>query len=226
MWLAPAVPLDPWISGGAAPVLGWFLIPFASFVAQGAGEDSALKERGRWVEAKVVAVENDNSNKNRQCTLRKPNGQEVVPGLKEGDGCEDGVERGEVVRVRYDPEGLASPEGESWKPGSYGVVIAVLGTVFVGFGRLRHVRPPAHRGCAAQWPLPGAAYDRGLPGPRSLLRRRPPVRHRLRQWRAERYGQAAAPCCSLTAGRAGSQPERPGEAAPPPGNGPHRHTYR
>ncbi|MFD3416917.1 hypothetical protein [Streptomyces decoyicus] len=166
-WLAPAVPLDPWISNGAAPVLGAFLIPVAAFlvpvfwirrvphrqrklawqlllplvtgsvlgfVAQGAGEDSALKERGRWVEAKVVAVKNDNSNKTRQCTLRKPNGQEVAPGLKEGDGCEDGVGRGEVVRVRYDPEGLAGPEGESWKPGSYGVVIAVLGTAFVGFG--------------------------------------------------------------------------------------------
>ncbi|MFD0168663.1 hypothetical protein ACFVJH_31660 [Streptomyces decoyicus] len=166
-WLAPAVPLDPWISEGAAPVLGWFLIPFASFavpifwirrvtysrrklawqlllplvtgsvlgfVAQGAGEDSALKERGRWADAKVVAVENDHSNKTRQCTLRKPNGQKVAPELKEGDGCEDGVGRGEVVRVRYDPEGLASPEGKSWKPGSYGVAIAVLGTVFVGFG--------------------------------------------------------------------------------------------
>ncbi|MGW7634235.1 hypothetical protein [Streptomyces decoyicus] len=166
-WLAPVVPLDPWISNEAAPALGAFLIPFASFlvpvfcirrvphrqrklawqlllplvigsvlgfVAQGAGEDSALKVRGRWGEAKIVAVENDKSNKTRKCTLRKPNGQKVAPELKEGDGCEDGVGRGEVVRVRYDPEGVASPDGESWKPGSYGVVIAVLGTVFVGFG--------------------------------------------------------------------------------------------
>ncbi|MET8677862.1 hypothetical protein ABZW18_09780 [Streptomyces sp. NPDC004647] len=165
-WLAPAVPLDPWISGGAAPVLGWALIPLASFmvpifwirrvpysrrklawqlllplvsgavlgfVSHGAGEDSALKERGRWVNSKVVAVENDNSNKTRQCTLQKLNGQKIEPDLKESYGCEDGVERGEVLRVRYDPEGVASPE-ESWKPGSYGGLIAGLATVFVAFG--------------------------------------------------------------------------------------------
>ncbi|MFJ8535721.1 hypothetical protein [Streptomyces sp. NPDC093591] len=166
MWLAPVVPLAPWISDGAALVLGWFLIPFASFVvpifairrtpyiqrklawqlllplvtgsvlgfvSQAAGEDAALKERGRWVEAKVVAVENDNSNKTRQCTLQKPNGQEIAPDLKESDGCEDGVGRGEVLRVRYDPKGVASPE-ESWEPGSYAVMIAILSTLFVAFG--------------------------------------------------------------------------------------------
>lgn len=167
-WMTPAVPLDPWV----APVLGWFLIPFASllvpifgirrvphrqrklawqlllplvtgavlgFVSQAAGEDAALKERGRWVEAKVVAVENDNSNKTRQCTLQKPNGQKVAPDLKETDGCEDGVGRGEVLRVRYDPEGVASPE-ESWEPGSYGGVIAGLATLFVAFGTWGCVR--------------------------------------------------------------------------------------
>lgn len=167
MWFAPAVPLAPWISEAAAPVLGWLLIPVASFVvpifwirrvphiqrklawqlflplvigsvlgfvSQGAGEDAALKERGRWAEAKVVAVENDNSDKTRQCTLRQSNGQEIAPDLTEGDGCEDGVGRGEVLRVRYDPEGVASPEDASWEPGSYGVVIAVLSALFVVFG--------------------------------------------------------------------------------------------
>ncbi|NUP14530.1 MAG: hypothetical protein HOZ81_00160 [Streptomyces sp.] len=167
MWSAPVVPLAPWISEGAAPLLGWFLIPVASFmvpifwirrvphvqrklawqllvplvtgsvlgfVSQGAGEDAALKERGRWVNAKVVAVENENSNKTAQCTLQKLNGQEIKPELEETHGCEDRVERGDTLRVRYDPEEVVGPEGESWEPGSYGVLIAGLATVFVAFG--------------------------------------------------------------------------------------------
>ncbi|MEU7482407.1 hypothetical protein [Streptomyces sp. NPDC042319] len=167
MWSAPAVPLAPWISGAAAPVLGWFLIPFAAFlvpvfairrvphvrrklawqlllplvigsvlgfVSQGAGEDSALKERGRWADAKVVAVKNDNSNKTRKCTLQTLNGQRIKPELTEGAGCEDGDERGEVLRVRYDPEGVVSPQDKSWEPGSSVGAIAALAALFVGFG--------------------------------------------------------------------------------------------
>ncbi|MPY60223.1 hypothetical protein [Streptomyces spongiae] len=167
MWLAPTVPLDPWISTGAAPVLGWFLIPMASFMVptfairrfphiqrrlawqlvlplvigsilgfatQGAGEDSALQERGRWVNSKVVAVKNENSNKTAQCTLQKLNGQEIEPELKESHGCEDGIERGDVLRVRYDPEGVVGPEDESWDPGSSVGLIAILAALFVAFG--------------------------------------------------------------------------------------------
>ncbi|WP_432096747.1 hypothetical protein [Streptomyces sp. bgisy100] len=166
-WSAPAVPLAPWISDGAAPVLGWFLIPLASsavpifwlrraphhrrkpawqlllpfvtgallgFVSHGAGEDAALKERGRWAEAQVVAVENENSNKTAQCTLRTLHGQAIEPDLEETHGCENGIARGDTVRVRYDPAGMAGPEDESWKPGSHGDLIAGLATVFVGFG--------------------------------------------------------------------------------------------
>ncbi|MEW1753841.1 hypothetical protein ACIQU1_32785 [Streptomyces angustmyceticus] len=105
-----------------------------AFVSQGAGEDAALKERGRWADAKVVAVAHDHSNKTRQCAVRKLNGQEIRPDLKETHGCEDGVDRGEVLRVRYDPQGVAAPEGESWEPGSQAGVIAALATLFVAFG--------------------------------------------------------------------------------------------
>ncbi|MER5969345.1 hypothetical protein ABT112_06335 [Streptomyces sp. NPDC002055] len=126
--------------------MAWqLLLPFFTgallgFVSHGAGEDSALKERGRWAEATVVAVKNENSNKTAQCTLRKPHGQAIEPDLKEGHGCEDGIERGDALRVRYDPEGVADPEDESWKPESYGGLIAGLATVFVGFGVWGSVR--------------------------------------------------------------------------------------
>ncbi|WP_346094692.1 hypothetical protein [Streptomyces olivaceiscleroticus] len=173
MWSAPAIPLAPWVSGAVAPVLGWFLIPVASFmvpvfairsvpysrrklawqvflplvigsvlgfVAQGAGEDAALKERGRWADAKVVAVKNENSHKTARCTLQKLNGQAIKPELEETHGCEDGVERGDTLRIRYDPLEVASPEDEHWEPGSYGAAIAVLATLFVAFGTWGCVR--------------------------------------------------------------------------------------
>ncbi|MEV0599473.1 hypothetical protein AB0I82_09260 [Streptomyces sp. NPDC050315] len=120
--------------------LAWqLLIPLVTgivlaFVSQGAGGDSALEERGRWVSAKVVAVENENSTKTAQCTLQKTNGQAIEPELEETHGCEDGVERGDTLRVRYDPEGVVGPEDESWEPGSSVGMIAVLAALFVGFG--------------------------------------------------------------------------------------------
>ncbi|MFE1763008.1 hypothetical protein ACFW81_02115 [Streptomyces angustmyceticus] len=155
-WIRAAVPVVGWLllplASLMVPIFGirrvphmkrklaWQLVlplvtgSVLAFVSQGAGEDAALQERGRWANAKVVSVANDNSNKTRQCVLQKLHGQEIKPDLKENHGCEDGVDRGEVLRVRFDPQGVAGPEGESWEPGSNGDVIAVLATLFVAFG--------------------------------------------------------------------------------------------
>lgn len=160
-WAGPAVPLSAWMRGTGF-VLGVILLPLASVLtpffllrriprnkrgtwqllpmvvaAAGlgvlslfAGQDAALQERGRVTEAKVVAVK---QGKTDRCTLQQPNGQEIPLDLKEGDGCA-GVERGDTLRVRYDPEGAANPVAASWKPGSYGAAIAGLAAVFVAFG--------------------------------------------------------------------------------------------
>ncbi|MFI6770017.1 hypothetical protein [Streptomyces sp. NPDC050355] len=155
-WIRGAVPVVGWLllplASLMVPIFGirrvphiqrklaWQLVlplvtgSVLAFVSQGAGEDAALQERGRWANAKVITVANDRSNKTRQCTLQKLNGQRIRPDLKENYGCEDGVERGEVLRVRYDPEGVAGPEDESWEPGFNGGLIAVLATLFVAFG--------------------------------------------------------------------------------------------
>ncbi|MFI9026197.1 hypothetical protein [Streptomyces sp. NPDC053560] len=96
-----------------------------------AGQDAALQDRGRVTDAKVVAVD---KGKTDRCTLQRPNGQEIPLDLKEGDGCNNGVERGDTLRIRYDPEGAANPVNGSWKPTSYGAAIAGLAAVFVAFG--------------------------------------------------------------------------------------------
>ncbi|MEV0599478.1 hypothetical protein AB0I82_09285 [Streptomyces sp. NPDC050315] len=162
-WLGATVPLSPLLRG-VGFVLGVLLLPLASvltpffwlrraprkerkgawqllpmvFAAAGlgvlslfAGQDAALQERGRVTEAKVVAVE---QGKTDRCTLQQPNGQEIPLDLKEGDGCDTGIKRGDTVRVRYDPEGAVNPVNDSWKPTSYGAPIAALAAVFVALG--------------------------------------------------------------------------------------------
>lgn len=61
-----------------------------AYVSQAAGEDAALKERGRWANAKVVAID-DGGGKTYRCTLQKPNGAEIKPVLTEQDGCGEGM---------------------------------------------------------------------------------------------------------------------------------------
>ncbi|MER7398445.1 hypothetical protein ABT381_23395 [Streptomyces sp. NPDC000151] len=97
-----------------------------------AGEDAALQERGQWIKAQVVAVEDK---KTDRCTVERLDGREIKPSLSEGGGCDpEFVDEGDVLRVRYDPEEAAGPVDDSWEPGSYGGGIAGLGTVFVVFG--------------------------------------------------------------------------------------------
>ncbi|MFI8994883.1 hypothetical protein [Streptomyces sp. NPDC053542] len=96
-----------------------------------AGQDTALQDRGRVTEAKVVSVKQGKTNR---CTLQQPNGQAIPLDLKEGDGCATGVKRGDTLRVRYDPEGAANPVTASWKPASYGAAIAGLAALFVALG--------------------------------------------------------------------------------------------
>ncbi|MPY60228.1 hypothetical protein [Streptomyces spongiae] len=160
MWLGPVIPLYPWIRNSSwflavlilplasvlVPTLWrtprgkrtlvWQVVPtfFAgallAAVSGGAGNNMAMQERGKWTQARVVALDD----RPDRCILQKPDGQEISPDLTEGNGCEDGIERGDTLQVRYDPEGAVSPVDESWKPGSYGGGIAGLAVVFVVFG--------------------------------------------------------------------------------------------
>jgi hypothetical protein len=110
--------------------VAWQLVvPLMAGVALGmfgnaAGDESALADRGVWTDA--VVVRKDDSGTNR-CNLRTVDGRELSHSLSEDDGCDDWVSKGDRLRVRYDPEGIASPTED---PGSssYGVL---LGTLFV-----------------------------------------------------------------------------------------------
>ncbi|MFG3319892.1 hypothetical protein ACGF3J_17810 [Streptomyces sp. NPDC048171] len=92
--------------------LAWQLIvPLTAGMAMGflgteAGGQAALADRGAWTDAVVVAVDDSSTN---HCDLRSVDGQAISPSLSEGDGCEDWVEKGDEMRVRYDPEGIAGP---------------------------------------------------------------------------------------------------------------------
>lgn len=137
-WLGPVVPL-PSAVRGAGGLLAVFVLPFASVlvplltlrrvprkkrkvawqlivpliagVAMGifgteAGGQAALANRGLWTNAVVVGMDDSGTN---HCDLRSVDGRAISPSLSEGDGCEDWVEKGDEMRVRYDPEGIAGP---------------------------------------------------------------------------------------------------------------------
>ncbi|MEV2197936.1 hypothetical protein AB0I02_44215 [Streptomyces phaeochromogenes] len=170
-WLAPVLPLKSWV-GGAAVLTAWFLLPLATVlvpmlglrrvprarrkmawqlivpvvagvglgvVAGEAGERSALAERGRWTTATVVDIEDT---KTDQCTLRRANGTSISPTLSEGDGCRS-VSKGDTLRVRYDPEGVAGPVTDAdtgTESDSYGGLVAALVLAAVAMGTWGSVR--------------------------------------------------------------------------------------
>ncbi|WP_399887316.1 hypothetical protein ACGH7X_22505 [Streptomyces sp. BBFR51] len=72
-----------------------------------AGGTAALADRGVWADAVVVSADYSSTN---HCELRTVDGQNISPSLSEGDGCRDSVSKGDELRVRYDPEGVASPD--------------------------------------------------------------------------------------------------------------------
>lgn len=167
-WLVPAAPL-PNPLGAAALLLAWivlplatvlvpvlwlrgvprkrrkvawqFLVPVIAGVVLGvlgklAGDQAALADRGRWTEAVVV---HKDEGKTDQCTMRAPGGQEISPSLSEGDGCGEWVSEGDTLRVRYDPEGVASPV-EDVDTTSYGMLLAYLIVAAVVMGTWGGVR--------------------------------------------------------------------------------------
>ncbi len=170
-WLGPVVPLPSWVRAPAG-LLAVFVLPFASVlvpmltlrrvprkkrklawqlivpltagVAMGvfgtkAGGDVALADRGRWTEAVVVDMDDSGTN---YCRLRSTDGWAISPSLAEGDGCEDWVEEGHEMRVRYDPEGIAGPtEGTGDRDsGSDGTLLASLFGAAVVMGTWGGVR--------------------------------------------------------------------------------------
>ncbi|MEV5127221.1 hypothetical protein AB0K49_31195 [Streptomyces decoyicus] len=176
MWSAPVVPLPSFISGPSW-VLCAFLMPLAAFLvpacwriprnerkltwlavptflagvalalmAGAVGADLAWDERGRSTQAEVVAVD---KGKTDRCTLRKADGEEISPDLREGNGCDGGVRPGDVLSVRYDPEGGVDPTVESGKPGKsrWGLMAgpAGLAVAFVVFGASGAVRMDRRR---------------------------------------------------------------------------------
>ncbi|WP_307843660.1 hypothetical protein [Streptomyces sp. B15] len=167
-WLVPVVPL-PAPVGGVTSLLAFLLLPLATVlvpvfvlrrvprkkrklawqlivplvagVAMGlvgkiAGEQVALADRGRWADAVVVGMEDSGSN---ECDLRTADGREISPALLEGDGCDDWVTKGDELRVRYDPEGVAGPT-EDRNSSSYGGLLASLFVAAVVMGTWGGVR--------------------------------------------------------------------------------------
>ncbi|MFC7896390.1 hypothetical protein [Streptomyces sp. NPDC057381] len=110
--------------------MAWQLVvPLMAGVAMGvfgnaAGDEAALADRGTWTDVVVVRMDDSGTN---QCDLRMVDGRELAHSLSEGDGCNDWVSKGDLLSVRYDPEGVASSMDD---PGSssYG---GFLGTLFV-----------------------------------------------------------------------------------------------
>ncbi|MDQ0405593.1 hypothetical protein ABVB69_08755 [Streptomyces sp. NPDC000349] len=122
--------------------LAWQLVvPLVAGMAMGflgteAGGQAALAGRGAWTDAVVVGMDDSSTN---HCDLRAADGQEISPSLSEGDGCEDWVEKGDEMRVRYDPEGIAGPTADR-DSGSNGGLLAVLFGAAVVMGTWGGVR--------------------------------------------------------------------------------------
>ncbi|MFE3882253.1 hypothetical protein ACFXPQ_04915 [Streptomyces lydicus] len=105
-----------------------------------------LRARMLWPASKIypaqlaVVVEVDNG-KTDECTLRTRDGREISPQMT--DGCDpESVERGDRLRVLYDPEGAAGPlEDEDTEvdldPGAYGGTIGGLAALTVVAGTWR-----------------------------------------------------------------------------------------
>ncbi|MEV5806031.1 hypothetical protein [Streptomyces parvulus] len=73
---------------------------------------------------------------------RPPRGGVWTGPLSEGDGCEDWVEEGHEMRVRYDPEGIAGPTEDTGDrdSGSDGTLLASLFGAAVVMGTWGGVR--------------------------------------------------------------------------------------
>lgn len=167
-WLGPVVPL-PGPLRGVALLLAWILLPLASLlvpllllrrvprkrrkvawqlvvpviagvalgvVGREAGDQVALDARGEWADVEVVRVEDA---KTDHCYLRTTDGREISPSLSEGDGCDGPIAKGDRLRVRYDPEGVARPT-EDADSTSYGGLIAGLFLAAVAMGTWGGVR--------------------------------------------------------------------------------------
>ncbi|MGK9460501.1 hypothetical protein ACSLFT_10760 [Streptomyces sp. G6] len=105
------------------------VVPLMAGVAMGvfgnaAGDEAALADRGAWTDVVVVRMDDSGTN---HCDLRMVDGRVLAHSLSESYGCHDWVSKGDRLRVRYDPEGVAGPTDD---PGSssYG---GFLGTLFV-----------------------------------------------------------------------------------------------
>ncbi|WP_254396077.1 hypothetical protein [Streptomyces sp. AC512_CC834] len=121
--------------------LAWQLIvPLIAGMAMGflgmaAGGTAALADRGVWADAVVVSADYSSTN---HCELRTVDGRDISPSLSESDGCGDWTSKGDELRVRYDPEGIASPD--DGRAGSDGAVLATLFGAAVVMGTWGGVR--------------------------------------------------------------------------------------
>ncbi|MFE0801401.1 hypothetical protein [Streptomyces sp. NPDC058812] len=180
-WLGPVVPL-PSVVRGVGLLLALLVLPLASVlipvlllrrvprkkrkvawqlvvpviagvalgvVGKFAGDQAALADRGAWTDAVVVGMDDSGTN---HCDLRSVDGRTISPSLSEGGGCEDWVSKGDKLRVRYDPEGLASPT-EDRDSSSYGGFLATLFGAAVVMGTWGGVRQ-------SKW---DREYDEGRP---------------------------------------------------------------
>lgn len=122
--------------------MAWQLIfPLVAGVALGmfgnaAGDEVALADRGVWGDAVVVRMDDTGTNR---CDLRTVGGREIPLSLSEGDGCDDGVSKGDTLRVRYDPEGVAGAT-EDRDSNSYGGLLGSLLMLAVVMGTWGGVR--------------------------------------------------------------------------------------
>ncbi|MFF7795780.1 hypothetical protein [Streptomyces sp. NPDC007991] len=175
MWFAPVGPLPSFLRGPAFVIsalaipLALVLVPGVSLrhvthkkppklavgalsaalvsavvlaiITRDAGEERGLEKRGRWTEAVVVDVDNG---KTDECTLRTRDGRKISPRMT--DGCDpERVERGDTLRVLYDPKGAAGPlEDEDTyvdlDPGAYKGTIGGLAALIVVTGTWGCVR--------------------------------------------------------------------------------------
>ncbi|MEH0423982.1 hypothetical protein [Streptomyces sp. B21-083] len=118
-----------------------FIVPVVAGVALGvlgkqAGDQAGLADRGRWTEAVVVHKEEGKTDK---CMLRASGGRAIWPSLSEEDGCRESVSEGDILRVRYDPEGVARPV-DAVDTASYGELLAYLLAAVVTLGTWGGVR--------------------------------------------------------------------------------------
>jgi hypothetical protein len=166
-WLGPVVPL-PSVVRGVGGLFAILILPLASvlvpllllrrvphkkrkvawqlivppiagvalgFFGTAAGDTAALADRGVWVDAVVVSVDYGKTN---HCELRTVDGRDISPSLSESDGCSDWASKGDEFPVRYDPEGVASPD--DGRISSDGVFLATLFGAAVVMGTWGGVR--------------------------------------------------------------------------------------